>query len=191
MAKDEIGKVVIIGGSAGSLGVIMQVLPELPVFSNTVYVIVMHRKNDADSILPVLLSTKTGMPVKEVEDKEQIIAGSLYVAPADYHLLFEGQDFFSLDSSEKVHYSRPSIDVSFESAALSFGSKVIGVLLSGANADGAEGLRRIQQAGGITVAQDPESAEVSYMPEQAIALNSVDHIVSQENLSQALKDLLS
>src|SRR5579864_7056332 len=138
MAQDSITKykVLMIGGSAGSLDGVLKIISALPVNKHVTTIIVVHRKNDVESILANLLSSRTQLEVKEVEDKELISGGIIYIAPSDYHLLIENEKMFSLDSSEKVHYSRPSIDVSFESAAHVFGNAVIGILLSGANADG-------------------------------------------------------
>lgn len=183
MAQGAVNRLVVIGGSAGSLEVLLQLLPDLPVQTDACYVVVVHRRADADSLLPGLLAGKTTMPVKEVEDKEAIYPNTVYVAPADYHLLVEDPHSFSLDSSEKVHYSRPSIDVTFESAAEAFGSAVVGVLLSGANADGAAGLKRIRQAGGITAVQDPATAEVGYMPQQAVKAAAAEAILPVAELA--------
>jgi two-component system chemotaxis response regulator CheB len=190
MEKDALAKVVAIGGSAGSLEVILRLVPVLPTRSGVCYVIVLHRKNDADSALASIVSARTTMPVCEVEDKEEIHPNFIYLAPPDYHLLVENETAFSLDCSEKVNYSRPSIDVTFESVAQIFGSSVIGVLLSGANADGAEGLNLIKNMGGYTMAQDPTTAEVSYMPLQAIKMFNVDAIVHAEELGMRLNNLI-
>ena len=191
MAENGISKTVVIGGSAGSLEVVLRMVPQFPSFVNAIYIIVVHRKSGADSILTGLLSSRTNMPVREVEDKELILPNHIYIAPPDYHLLCEDSFTFSLDSSEKIHYSRPSIDVTFESAAYTFGSSVIGVLLSGGNADGAEGLNTIKKMGGYTIVQDPSSSEVSYMPAQAINKFNVDAIVSVEDIGLALADLIT
>jgi two-component system chemotaxis response regulator CheB len=145
-------------------------------------VLILHRKTTADSVLQYLLSSRTSLSVKEVEDKEPIQAGTIYIAPPDYHLLVEDKHTFALDSSEKVQYSRPSIDVSFESIAACFGTDVLGILLSGANADGAEGMAAIKAGGGYTIAQDPASADVGYMPQQAINLGVVDEVLDVINL---------
>jgi two-component system chemotaxis response regulator CheB len=174
-------RLLIIGGSAGSLEVLMQLLPLLDADLQLAVVIVMHRK-PGESLLVRLLSGKTGWPVKEVEEKENIQSGIVYVAPSDYHLLFEKDKTFSLDFSEKVHYSRPSIDVSFESAAEVYGASAIAVLLSGANADGAEGLENIRDAGGVTIVQDPQEASVSYMPQQAIDNFKVDYVADTKGI---------
>ena len=191
MAQDEVKNVVVIGGSAGSLDVIMQLVPFLPVDAGACYILVVHRKNDADSVLANIVSARTAMPVHEVEDKEAIQANCIFIAPPDYHLLVENREMFSLDSSEKLHYSRPSIDVTFESVAETFGEKTIGVLLSGANADGAKGLKRIKEAGGIAIAQNPKSAEVGFMPLQAIRIKAVNQVLNAEEIAPVLIGLLN
>ncbi len=159
---------VLIGGSAGSLEAILQLVPALPGDASVVYVLIVHRRNDADSILERLLSTRTTMTVSEVEDKDPILPDQIYIAPPGYHLLIEDDSSFSLDGSEKIHYSRPSIDVCFESAAQVFGDRTIGILLSGANEDGVVGLQRIVEAGGLALVQDPQTAEFPLMPAKAV-----------------------
>lgn len=181
----------VIGGSAGSLEPLLQIVAALPTHTHVAIVVVVHRKAGPDSILSNLLASKTSLPVKEVEDKDAILPGHIYVAPPDYHLLFESRETFALDASEKVHYSRPSIDVTFESAAAVFGNAVVGVLLSGANADGAAGMLRIRKAGGYTMAQDPETAEVYYMPRQAVLLDAVMEIGGAKLLAASLARLLA
>jgi len=190
MAKDEIMKVVVIGGSAGSLDVIMQMVPLLPADAGACYILVVHRKNDSESVLANIVSTKTSMRVREVEDKEPIVANSIFIAAPDYHLLVENREMFSLDSSEKLHYSRPSIDVTFESVAEMFGKRTIGVLLSGANADGANGLKRIKEVGGTTIVQDPDTSEVGFMPQQAIKIKAVDKILNADEIAPVLIGIL-
>jgi two-component system chemotaxis response regulator CheB len=192
MAKDKLRyRVVAIGGSAGSLEAILQIVPKLPVNSGACFVIVIHRKYDPDSPLTDILSKYTTLAVKEVEDKEALLPDTIYIAPADYHLLIEDENMFSLDSSEKVQYSRPSIDVTFESVADVFGISVVGVLLSGANADGAEGLKHIRERGGYAIVQSPQSAEIGFMPQQAIDLNAVDKIVDVGAIGSVISGLLS
>lgn len=160
-------KVLIIGGSAGSLEVLLQIIPKLKVLSNFSLVIVLHRKGTDDKTLEELFALKTEINVIEVEDKTPLIPGNIYIAPADYHLLFEKTGELSLDISEKINYSRPSIDVSFESAAEAYGENVIAILLSGANADGTEGLKEILKQNGKVIIQDPESAGMPFMPKHA------------------------
>jgi two-component system chemotaxis response regulator CheB len=192
MAQDSVikYKMLAIGGSAGSLEVILKIVTALPVTTNISVFIIVHRKNDGESIFRNLLSARTDLPVKEIEDKEEIISGIIYIAPADYHVLIENEKMFSLDLSEKVHHSRPSIDVCFESVAEVFGKSAIAVLLSGANADGAEGIRKIQQCGGFAIVQDPESADVGYMPQQALEIMQPDKILSGNDIALFISKLL-
>ncbi|SHE49215.1 chemotaxis protein CheB [Flavisolibacter ginsengisoli] len=181
-------ELLIIGGSAGGLEVLLEVLPQLRTDLDYAVVLVMHRRG-GDSLLTGLLSDKTKLAVKEAEEKEAIRPGVIYIAPADYHLLIENDKTFSLDYSEKIHYSRPAIDASFETAAEAYGPLLAGVLLSGANADGAEGLLQIKQAGGLTIVQDPDEASVSYMPQQAIEKNAADKILTTRQIIGLLNEL--
>lgn len=181
-------EVLIIGGSAGSLDVLIQLLPALRRDLDLAIVIVQHRK-PGESLLVELLNEKTSWPVKEVEEKESIEKNTIYVAPADYHLLFEKDKTFSLDLSEKLHYSRPAIDVSFETAADVYGAALVGLLLSGANADGAGGLKKIKMAGGLTIVQDPLEAAVSYMPEQALDLLEPDYVANVREIVEIVNRL--
>ncbi|RYF82560.1 MAG: chemotaxis protein CheB [Chitinophagaceae bacterium] len=188
MAQDDITyKMVVIGGSAGSLDVVLKIVSGLPAQTKASFIIVLHRKSDSESILTNLLSIRTRLKVKEVEDKDEIHPGTIYLAPPDYHLLLEDEKNFSLDSSEKVHYSRPSIDVTFESVAETFGRRAIGILLSGANSDGAIGLKQLRESGGLTIAQDPKTAEVDFMPRQAIACNAAVQTLSPAGMIELLK----
>ncbi|OJW84636.1 MAG: chemotaxis protein CheB [Bacteroidetes bacterium 46-16] len=188
MAKDKVG-LIIIGGSAGSLEVLLQVLPKLKENFSIPIVIVLHRKSADDSLLVDLLSSRVSVPVREIEEKDPVNRSGIYIAPADYHLLFEEDGTFSLDYSEKVNYSRPSIDVVFESAAGVYGSSLVTILLSGANADGTEGCKVVIQKGGITIAQDPDEAEVAYMPGQAIAADAVSYTMKIRDMISFLNAL--
>ncbi len=193
MAQSAVTKyrALIVGGSAGSLEVILSLVEKFPVDAGMVYMIVLHRKNDAESVLSQLLATRTTMPVREAEDKDDIMPNMVYVAPPDYHLLLEDEQTFALDSSEKIHYSRPSIDVSFDSAAEIFGPSLIGILLSGANADGAAGLLKIFNAGGYSIVQDPKTADVDYMPRQAIELCKEHELVDGDMIAERVVQLIS
>jgi two-component system chemotaxis response regulator CheB len=175
-------ELVVIGGSSGSLDVVLKIISSIRKDIAVAIVVVVHRKTTSDSSLSELLSIRSSLPVREVEDKDEITPGTVYLAPSDYHLLFEKKQVFALDYSEKVNYSRPSIDVAFDSAAEAYGSNVVGILLSGANADGTAGLRAIHQAAGITIAQRPETASFPYMPEQAILNAPVDYQMSVEEM---------
>ncbi|ARK13144.1 chemotaxis protein CheB [Fibrella sp. ES10-3-2-2] len=181
--------VVVIGGSTGSLDVLLPVLAAIQPPLTVALIVVVHRKNTSSSGLADLLSLKTSVPVHEVDDKDELKPGNIYLAPADYHLLVERNGTFSLDDSEKVHYSRPAIDVTFESAADVYGAAAVGILLSGANADGTRGLNAIKQAGGLTAAQLPETALAAFMPQQAIANVAVDRVLDVPGLVQFLNEL--
>ena len=178
-----------IGGSAGSLQVVLGLLTTLRVGFPLPILLILHRNNVFESSLEELLASRTDLPIKEVEEKEPVIPGTLYLCPADYHVLVEKNQTFSLDYSERVHYSRPSIDVSLRSAADVYGTGLIGLLLSGGNADGAEGLEYIQEKGGITVVQDPSTADVPYMPQQAISRMKADFIVPSGELPDFINSL--
>jgi len=178
----------VIGGSAGSLSVVMQILPYLNNEWDMSVVIIFHRKNDDGNLLDIL-THRTGFEVKEAEDKEKIRPRVIYLAPADYHLLIEKDGSFSLDYSEKVHYCRPSIDVTFESAADVFGKSLVGLLLSGANADGVEGLKEIKKHGGLVAVQSPASAEVAYMPGSALEALAVDYVLDANDVEAGARSL--
>jgi two-component system chemotaxis response regulator CheB len=178
----------LIGGSAGSLDVLIQLLPALRKDLHLAIIIVLHRKT-GESLLVDLLSDKTSWTVKEAEEKESIEKNTIYVAPSDYHLLIEKDKTFSLDYSEKLHYSRPAIDVSFETAADAYGASLVALLLSGANADGAEGLKQIRRSGGLTIVQEPSEAAVSYMPQQAIETFEPDYILRTGEILNTINNL--
>lgn len=182
-------ELIVVGGSAGSLQVIMEMIKNLDDKMNFPLVVVVHRKAYSTSILPTLLQQFTSMKVTEIEDKTEIYQNEIYIVPADYHLLFEDKNTVSLDSSEKVNYSRPSIDVTFKSAAETFGENVIGVLLSGANADGVEGLKYIKKNKGKVWIQNPESAEVDYMPKQATQQVDYDLLLEPKDLANHINKL--
>lgn len=179
----------VIGGSAGSLDVLLKVLPEVNKNLDFAIIIVIHRKQGTDSLLTDLLSHRTSLQVREADEKERILNGYVYIAPSDYHLLIEKDLTFSLDYSEKINYSRPSIDVTFQSAADVYGENLVCLLLSGSNADGVNGLIAAKKNGGVTLAQNPESAQVSYMPEQAILRANVSSILNIEEMASYINSL--
>lgn len=192
MEKDAIAQqLLIIGGSAGSLEWLLRIVMALPEETRLAVVVVVHRRNGNDSILTDLLKARTGRRVKEVEDKEAIKAETIYIAPSDYHLLVEDTQSFALDISEKVHFSRPSIDVSFTSAAHTFGNRCAAILLSGANADGAEGLLAIREARGFVAIQDPQLSEVGFMPQQGLNLLKPDALINDDNLTEVVAAIVN
>jgi len=191
MEKNGIGKydILLIGGSAGSLDVILKMLPGIKMPLSFAIVIIIHRKSSFESTLGNLLSSQTKIPVKEAEEKEYISPGVIYIAPADYHLLIEDDRSFSLDFSEKILHSRPAIDATFQTAADVYKRKAVAILLSGANSDGSAGLKAIQDHGGLTAVQDPEDAEIKYMPSQALTKLKPDHILTRYTLSSFINEL--
>lgn len=187
MAESQVDhKVLMIGGSAGSLTVVLKFLPLLQTQDLSV-IIIFHRKPTDDPVLLDILSTKTNYLVKEADDKDSLLPGVVYVAPADYHLLVEKDWSITLDDSEKVNYSRPSIDVAFESAAEACGGKLRCVLLSGANADGAKGIAYAKMLGAKVAVQNPTSAEVPFMPQSALSLVQPDLLFRDEELMKILE----
>ena len=182
-------KLVLIGGSAGSLEVILHTLPKLSVPLPFPLVVVLHRRSSSDTTLRDLFANKTMLPVKEVEEKEPIKNNTIYLVPADYHTLIEKDKTFSLDFSEKVNFSRPSIDITFQTAAEAYESGVTAILLSGANADGTAGLEAVKSFGGMAVIQNPDTAEVNFMPAHALAHVQIDKIIDKQELSSFLNTL--
>jgi two-component system chemotaxis response regulator CheB len=159
--------IVVVGASWGGLHAIGEIVAGLPADLNAPVAVVQHRSRESDHLLGELLQDRTDMTVREVDDKEPILPGHVYVAPPDYHMLVDGP-YFSLTVDAPVRYSRPSIDVTFSSAADSYGDRVVGVVLTGANEDGAAGLAHIAERGGYPIVQEPGTAEVRTMPASAI-----------------------
>ncbi|RRN77693.1 chemotaxis protein CheB [Pseudoxanthomonas sp. SGD-10] len=182
-------EILLIGGSAGSLKVLLEVFPDLSQDILFPIIIILHRKPHPDAILNKLLENYTQLPVFEAEDKMTIENGCVYVVPPDYHLLFEDKKTVSLDSSEKLNYSRPSIDVTFKSAAEVFKENAVALLLSGANADGVMGLKYIKRNNGTTLVQDPETSDVEYMPRQAILHATIDSILKPSQIAGFINQL--
>lgn len=158
---------VVIGGSAGSIEVISDLLAALPADFALPIIIVVHLPRRRPSLLAEVFGPKCACPLKEAEDKGPIVPGTVYVAPADYHLLIDAGPAFALSVDEPVNFTIPSIDALFESAADVYGPGLVGIVLTGANDDGARGLRAIADAGGITLVQSPDEATVRAMPDAA------------------------
>lgn len=182
-------ELVCVGASWGGLHAVGQILADLPEEIDLPMVIAQHRHPDSlESTLAELLSLRIDRPVLDVEDKMPIERRHVYVAPRDYHLLVQ-RGSFALSVEGRVQYSRPSIDVLFESAADAYGSAVIGIILTGANEDGAAGLAKIKRRGGVAVIQDPAEALRSAMPEAAIAATAADAILPLEEIGKFLYGL--
>lgn len=159
---------VVIGGSAGAVQALLRILPALPADYPAPVLVVVHVPPDRDNALVPLLQGRCRVAVKEAEDKEPAQPGVVYFAPSDYHLLAETDGTLSLSSDELVNMSRPSIDVLFESAADAFGPALTAVVLTGANNDGAQGLKAVAAAGGAAVVEDPAGAYAAAMPQAAL-----------------------
>lgn len=181
---------VVVGASWGGLHALSVLVGGLPAAFGAPVVVVQHRSRDAHSLLGELLQDHTPLPVCEIEDKQPIAAGRVYLAPADYHLLVE-DGHFALTVDEAVRFSRPSIDVTFASAADSCGPRVVGVALTGANEDGASGLRRIVDRGGRALVQDPAGAEVRTMPAAAIRAVPTAEVLDLEEIPRRLVEIVS
>ena len=180
---------VVIGASAGGVGALLTVLSGLPAGYAPPVVVVLHLPEDHDSSLADTFARRVSLPAQEVVDKQQVEGGTLYFACPGYHLSIERDRSFSLSCEPPVHYSRPSIDVLMESAAEVYGASLAGILLTGANADGAEGLARIKECGGLTVVQNPAEAEVATMPEAAIERRAPDFILPLADIRSLLQKL--
>jgi len=160
-------RAVAIGASAGAVQALQTILPALPTDYRLPELVVVHVPADRANMLVPLLQASCALPVKEAEDKEPVGGGVIYFAPSDYHLLVETGETLALSTDEAVNYSRPSIDVLFESAADAYGPGLVGVILTGANHDGASGLKAIVNAGGAAIVEDPAGAHASAMPHAA------------------------
>lgn len=167
---------IVIGASSGGLEAFMSILPRFPANFNLPIFITQHLHQKSDSVLAELLAQKISMRVKEAEDKEPIKNGVIYISPPGYHLLIEPDKTLSLSIDEFVNYSRPSIDVLFESAAFVFKNALIGILLTGANEDGGRGLKAIYNNGGLVIVQDPNEALASTMPNAGLKYTHTQNI---------------
>ncbi|MFK0333853.1 chemotaxis protein CheB [Rhizobium sp. NPDC090275] len=178
---------VVIGASAGALEALSAILPSLPAGFPLPILVVVHVPADRPSALADLFSAKCRMAVKEAEDKEPLVGGTIYFAPPDYHLLVEVDKTVALSSDKPVLFSRPSIDVLFETAADAFQDKLIGIVLTGANSDGAEGLKVVVEAGGVGLIQEPATAFSAAMPEAAAKASSGATVLTLANIADFLK----
>jgi two-component system chemotaxis response regulator CheB len=180
---------VVIGASAGALEALSVILPTLPEGFRLPLIVVVHVPPNKRSMLVELFQAKCRIPVREAEDKEPISAGTVYFAAPDYHLLVEVDRSMSLSSDEPVLFSRPSIDVLFESAADAYGSGLIAIILTGANQDGAKGMHAVVGAGGVAIVQSPVDAFASAMPEAAIATCPRAQVMSLDAIAAYLREI--
>ncbi len=182
------GKIVVIGASLGGLTALQSVLSALPRDFPAPVVIVQHRGAESGNALDSILRRSCALKVIEPQDKEAILPGTVYLAPPDYHLLIEGATF-ALSTEGVVSYARPSIDVLFDSAARAYARRVIGVVLTGANRDGARGSASIKRHGGYLIVQSPDEAECNVMPRAALAAVQADRILTLQEVGPRLVEL--
>lgn len=176
-----------IGASAGAIEALDKLLPVVPRAARIPVVVVVHLSPNRQSLLPELFAPRCSARVREPEDKEPVSAGTIWFAPSNYHLLIEHEHTFSLSVDEPVRYSRPSIDVLFESAVDAYGKRLCAVVLTGANDDGAHGARAVREAGGLVVVQDPALADAKEMPSAAIAVAKPQLVASLEEIAEFLR----
>jgi two-component system chemotaxis response regulator CheB len=180
---------IVIGASAGGMDALLKIFSALTPGFVLPIITVLHLPDERGSHLAEIFQRRLPIPVKEVDDKETVVAGTLYFAAPGYHVSVEEDFSLSLSKEERIYYSRPSIDILFESAADAYGSRLAGVLLTGANQDGAQGLATIKHHGGLTVVQDPRLANAPTMPEAALALHMPDFILPLHDIGQLLVEL--
>jgi two-component system chemotaxis response regulator CheB len=180
---------VIIGGSAGSFQVIVDILSSLPKTFNLPIILCIHRLRIERHGFVEALSPRSILPIIEPLDKMPILGGMVYLAPANYHLYIEQDKHFALSVEAPVNHSRPSIDITFYSASQTYGSSLVGIMLSGANADGARGAKAIKENGGFVIVQDPLEAEVSIMPQATKVNTIVDKIIKSNEIVSFLTQL--
>ncbi|HEY0287306.1 MAG TPA: chemotaxis protein CheB [Pseudomonas sp.] len=180
---------IVVGASAGGVEALLKIFSPLPKDYRLPIIAVLHLPQERRSQLADVFKSRLSIPVKEADDKETLVPGTLYFASPGYHLSIEEDLSLSFSQEERVHHSRPSIDILFDSAAEVYGPRLAGVLLTGANNDGAWGLARIKEVGGLTVVQNPESAQARAMPEAGLALHTPDYLLPLHDIGQLLVEL--
>lgn len=177
---------IVMGVSSGGMSAMKIMFSLLPKNFSIPIIMVQHLSAHSNNEWIQLLNDKSDLSIKEADEKEKIENGKVYIAPPNYHLMIEMNKTLSLTIDERINFARPSIDVLFESAAEVYKNKLIGVILTGSNADGTVGLKKIKEYGGLTIAQDPKTAESPYMPTSAIAAVQMDYILSLEDIIKLL-----
>jgi len=181
-------QLVVVGTSLGGLNALKTLLSGLTKEFELPVAVVQHREPQSGPGLVQILQEHCPLPIREAEDKDEILSGRVYLAPPDYHLLVDGRRF-ALSTDAPVRHARPSIDVLFESAAEAYGTSAVGVILTGASEDGSLGLARIKERGGLTIAQEPATAECGVMPASAIAATSVDYVLPLSGIAPLLVEI--
>jgi two-component system chemotaxis response regulator CheB len=171
-----------IGGSAGSFQGVIRILSNTPKDFSLPIIIALHRLKHVRHGFVEAVSLKSNLRIVEPDDKETIRKGIVYLAPANYHMSIEFGNYFSLSTEDMVHSCRPSIDITLSSAACAYRNKLIGILLSGANRDGGQGMKMIKDKGGLTIVQNPAECIIDVMPRAAMALTNIDHILSVDQI---------
>lgn len=179
-------KAIMIGGSAGSFQVVTKILSALPKTLNVPVFLSLHRLKHVRSGFLEALMLKSNLPIIEPDDKEQIKPGRAYLAPANYHMYIDMGNRIALSTEEPVHHSRPSIDLSFITAAQAYCEKLVGVILSGANTDGAYGIKKVKDFNGMAIVQDPNECQVRTMTEAAIKITKVDQVLTTDQIIKFL-----
>jgi two-component system chemotaxis response regulator CheB len=179
-------RAVVIAGSAGGVDALLALLPRLPQSYPLPVVAMLHVPEHRESRLAELFASRLSLPAVEASDKQEISAGTVYFAGSGYHLSVEKDFRFSLSCEPPVNFARPAIDVLMASAAEAWGPHLAAVLLTGANQDGAEGMRMIKEYGGLTIVQDPAEAQVATMPEQAIKMQAPDLVLTLSEIGDLL-----
>ena len=182
-------KAIVIGSSAGGLAALKELLSPLKKSFKIPIIIVQHISPQSDNYITTYLDNLCELNVKEADQRELIKDGHVYFATPNFHLLVEENYTFALSTEDRVNYARPSIDVLFETASFAYGEKLIGIILTGANHDGAKGLRTIKERGGLTIVQDPKEAEVDSMPLNAIKNSKVDQVLKLKDIADFLNQL--
>ncbi len=189
MTKTRKIKAVVVGASAGGLYALKRLLPALPATFPCPVLVVQHMSPHSDNYMTRMLNDLSLLTIKEADEKEAIISGTVYIAPPDYHLLVESDYSLSLSVEEKVNYSRPSIDVLFETAADVYGPHLMGIVLTGASIDGANGLLAVKKKGGFTIVQHPDDAESPAMPKAAIEMAKPHKILTLDEIIALLSQV--
>lgn len=178
---------IVIGASAGGVEALAHILPGFQERSRVACMIVLHLPRNRPSLLAEVLGARCALPVVEAQDKTPIVPGTVYVAPPDYHLLIDEGPSLALSVDDPVQFSRPSIDVLFETAADAYGERLLGIVMTGASEDGAKGLAAVAAAGGVTVVQDPEEAMVPTLPRGALRMTPDARVLRVDQIRELLQ----
>lgn len=177
---------IVIGVSSGGMSALRLIFSALPANFSIPIIVIQHIGPRSDNQWIKFLNEDSQLHIKEADEKEEIKIGNIYIAPPNYHLLIEKNKTFSLTIDERVNFARPAIDVLFESAAEAYENKLIGIILTGSSSDGTKGLKKIKQFGGLTIAQDPKTAESYFMPASAVAAVQMDYVLTLEGIVELL-----